>query len=126
MKKITISSLAVLLTCVLLISCSGNHSKQIAKTWMVTNIETTTDIQDSVKTSMLQNSQMVFTKDGSYTTAGGIGADQGTFTIDKDGKNLSTISNAGKGNSVYSIEKLSDDQLVLSNNGNTVTCTAKK
>jgi hypothetical protein len=73
---------------------------------------------------MIAGSQMAFTTDGKYTTRGGIGADQGSYTLDKDGKNLSTISQAGKTNSVYVIEKLSDKELVLNNNGNTVTCAA--
>ena len=110
----------------ILASCGKNATKNLAQTWTVTNIETTTELPDSVKTQMLSNSEMAFTKDGHYTANGGIGADQGTYTLDKDGKNLSTISEAGKSNSVYVIETLSNDKMVLKNNGTTVSCTAKK
>jgi hypothetical protein len=106
-------------------SCGKNHQKKLAKTWQITNIETATAIPESVKNQMIAGSQMAFTDDGKYTSSGGIGADQGTYTVDKEGKNLSTISQAGKSNSVYVIEKLTDNELVLNNNGNTVTCAAK-
>jgi hypothetical protein len=75
---------------------------------------------------MLANSEMVFTEEGRYRSSGGIGVDEGTYTLDKDEKNLSTISSAGKGSSVYVIKELDEDELVLTNNGNTVTCKAKK
>ncbi len=110
----------------IIVSCGNNQAKQLANTWQVTNIETSTDLADSVKTHMLENSEMMFTKDGNYTTTGGVGADQGSYTLDKEGKTISTISSAGKTNSVYTIEKLTDEELVLENSGNTVTCTAKK
>lgn len=109
-----------------LVSCGKNYEKQLAKTWQVSDIKTETELADSVRTQMLLGSQMAFTKDGKYTSSGGIGADQGTYTVDKDGKILSTISQAGKSNSVYTIDKLTDNELVLTNNGNTVTCTAIK
>lgn len=125
MKKIRNLALGVCLLGFIITSC-GNKTEKLVKTWQVTDIETSPKLADSVKTKMLNNSIMVFTKDGHYNTNGGIGVDQGTYTLDKDGKNLSTISEAGKDNSVYVIEKLSDDKLVLNNNGNTVTCTAKK
>ncbi|WP_207532377.1 lipocalin family protein [Desertivirga arenae] len=110
----------------MLASCGKDPVKKLAKTWQVTDIETATELPDSIKSQMLSGSQMVFTKDGHYTSSGGIGADQGTFSLDKEGKNLSTISQAGKSNSVYTIEKLSDEELVLKNNGNTVSLTAQK
>lgn len=126
MKKVNAGILMLFLAVLVISACGNNHQKQIAKTWQVTNIETSTDLADSTKTQMMEGSQMSFTSDGHYTSEGGIGADQGTYTMDKDGKNLSTMSEAGKGNSVYEIKKLSDDELVLSSNGNTVSCTAKK
>jgi hypothetical protein len=125
MKKLIKTVSALCIVALILISCGKNHQKQLAKTWQVTNVETATAIPDSVKNQIIAGSQMAFTGDGKYTTMGGIGADQGTYTLDKEGKNLSTISQAGKSNSVYVIEKLSDNELVLNNNGNTVTCAAK-
>ena len=119
----TISTFCIV--CLMITSCGKSHQKQLAKTWQITNIETATAIPDSVKNQIIAGSQMAFTDDGKYTASGGIGADQGTYTLDKEGKNLSTISQAGKSNSVYVIEKLSDNELVLNNNGNTVTCAAK-
>ncbi|MDB5120626.1 MAG: Lipocalin-like protein [Sphingobacteriales bacterium] len=125
MKKLKNTAIAICLLGFMITSCGKNETEQLAKTWQVSDIETSVKLADSVKTKMLNNSVMVFTKDGHYNTNGGIGVDQGTY-LDKDGKNLSTISEAGKDNSVYVIEKLSDDKLVLNNNGNTLTCTAKK
>jgi hypothetical protein len=126
MKKFRNTAIACCLLGFIIASCGKNENDQLARTWQVSDIETTVKLPDSVKTKMLNNSVMVFTKDGHYNTNGGIGVDQGTYTLDKDGKNLSTISEAGKDNSVYVIEKLSDEKLILNNNGSTVTCTAKK
>jgi hypothetical protein len=126
MKKLKINFYLLLVFGAVLASCGKNPEKQLAKTWLVSDIETPTPLPDSIKTQMISGSQMTFTKDGQYTSTGGIGADQGSYTLDKEGKSLSTISQAGKSNSVYTIEKLSDDELVLNHNGNTVTCTAKK
>ncbi|HXH99283.1 MAG TPA: hypothetical protein VNI52_03365 [Sphingobacteriaceae bacterium] len=125
MKKLKLSCISACLVLFMVASCGKDHSKQIARTWTVSDIEASTTLQDSVKTKMLSNSQMVFTKDGQYTANGGIGTDQGSYTLDKDGKSLSTMSDAGKGNQVYTIDKLTDDKLVLKNSGNTITCVAK-
>ncbi len=124
MKNSKIRCITACMVLFMMAYCS-QPTKKLVKAWAVSDIETNSDLQDSVKTKMLAGSEMVFTADGHYTSSGGIGADQGTYTLDKDGKNLSTISEAGKGSSVYVIDKLSDDKLVLLNNGNKVTCTAK-
>lgn len=126
MKKLKNTCVAFSFMIFVIASCGKNQTKQLARTWQVSDLETSVELADSVKTKMLSNSLMVFTEDGHYNTNGGIGVDQGTYTLDKDGKKLSTISEAGKDNSVYEIEKLSDDKLVLKSSGNTVTCVAKK
>jgi hypothetical protein len=126
MKNLKIVFLICTLYSFVAVSCGGDNEKQLVKSWQVSDIETSTDLPDSIKQQMIAGSQMIFTKDGKYTSSGGIGVDQGTYTLDKDNKNLSTISAAGRNNSVYTIEKLSDDKLVLTTNGNTVTLTAKK
>jgi len=109
-----------------LASCGKKAADKIAKAWLVTNIKTGMSLPDSLKTKMLAGSEMVFTADGRYNTTGGIGVDQGKYTLDKDEKTLSTISSAGKPNVVYTIDKLSDAELVLKNSGNTVTCKSLK
>lgn len=109
-----------------LISCGGKKADDLAKTWQVTAIETESDLPDSLRNAMIANSKLAFTKDGSYTTTGGIGADQGTYTLDEDVKILSTVSTAGKSSEVYTISKLDKDNLTLINRGNTVTCIAVK
>lgn len=109
-----------------LISCGGKKADDLAKTWQVTAIETESDLPDSLRNAMIANSKLAFTKDGGYTTTGGIGADQGTYTLDKDVKMLSTVSTAGKSSEVYTISKLDKDNLILINRGNTVTCIAVK
>lgn len=126
MKKIKQSFAAMTIFGFMLIACKQNANKQLAKTWQVSDIKTAVKLPDSLKTKMLNGSQMIFTADGHYNTAGGIGVDQGTYTLDKDNKNLSTISSAGKTNQVYTIDDLSDTELVLKNSGNTVTCTTTK
>lgn len=112
-----------LLTVVFLPSC-GNKKNDLVKTWQVSDIDTETDLADSIKTAMLSNSTFQFTEDGHYTSSGGIGADQGTYTLDEEGKTLSTISSAGRNSDVYTIEKLNDEKLVLDRNGTTISCTA--
>lgn len=126
MKKLKQSLAAITIFGFMLVACKQNATKQLAKTWQLSDIKTAVKLPDSLKTKMLASSRMVFTDDGHYNTSGGIGVDQGTFTLDKDNKNLSTISAAGKSNEVYTIDKLSDTELVLKNSGNTFTCTPVK
>ncbi len=114
------------LVCLILASCGGKKDADLVNTWQVTGIETEADLPDSLRNAMIANSKMVFTKDGNYTTSGGIGADQGTYTVDENVKNLSTVSSAGKSSEVYTISKLDKDNLILINKGNTVTCIAVK
>jgi hypothetical protein len=122
LKKLWPAVLLVL--CLCWTACGKKPQDELAKTWQVNGIKTATKLPESVKNSMMANATLTFTKDGKYTTTGGIGADQGTYTLDKDGKNLSTTSTAGKSDEVYGIKKLDNDNLVLTNNGNTVTCIA--
>ena len=105
-------------------SCGKKPQEQLAKTWQVNAVETETKLPESVKNAIIANSKMTFTKDGKYTTTGGIGADQGTYVLDESGKNISTTSTAGKSNEQYVIKKLDNDKLELTNKGNTVTCSA--
>ena len=126
MKKIKQSLLAITVLGFMLVACKQNGTKQLAKTWQVSDIKTAVKLPDSLKTKMLNGSQVIFTEDGHYNMAGGIGVDQGTYTLDKDNKNLSTISAAGKTNQVYTIDNLSDTKLVLKNSGNTMTFTTTK
>jgi len=105
-------------------SCSSNAKKELVGTWRISEIETSTKLPDSVKNAMLMNAQMQFTEDGKYSSSGGVGVDQGTYTVDEEGKNLSTISQAGRNNEVYTIEKLNDKKLVLKTHGTTVTMEA--
>lgn len=126
MNKLKNGFAAVTIMGFMLFGCKQNGAKQLAKTWQVSDIKTSVRLPDSLKTKMIANSQMIFTADGHYNTSGGIGVDQGTYTLDKDNKDLSTISQAGKGNQVYIIDKLSDTELILKNSGNIVTCTTTK
>jgi hypothetical protein len=119
-KKISLC----LLLCMFFFACGKNPQDELIKSWQVNGIKTAVDVPQSVKNDMIANSKMTFTKDGKYSTTGGIGADQGTYTLDKDGKNLATTSTAGKSNEIYVIKKLDKDNLVLTNKGNTVTCIA--
>jgi hypothetical protein len=125
MKHLKLLSLSFLL-CLFIFSCGSKNGADLARTWQVTGIETETDLPDSLRNAMIANSKMVFTKDGAYTTTGGIGADQGTYTLDEAVKNLSTVSSAGKSSEVYTISKLDKDNLILINRGNNVTCIAVK
>jgi hypothetical protein len=122
MRNFLIFCSAILFTS--LVSCGTDTSEAIAKTWQVSDIETETELADSIKTAMLLSSTMQFTKDGKYTSSGGIGADQGTYTLDENGETLSTISTAGKSSDVYIIEDLDSDKLVLNKNGTKITCKA--
>lgn len=108
----------------LLFSCKRDTKEEIAKTWQLNNIQTETELVDSVKKSILLSSTFQFTEDGHYTSSGGIGADQGTYTIDEDGKTLSTISSAGRNSDVYTIKDLDKDKLVLYSRGTTLNFSA--
>ncbi len=126
MKSIKVFISVLLLATGLLLSCKQNTTDDLAKTWLVTDIHPTVNLPDTLKSRLISGSEMTFTKDGKYTTTGGIGVDQGTYTVDKDGKTLSTVSQAGKSSAVYEINSLSKTELKLTNNGNTVTLTANK
>jgi hypothetical protein len=118
--------LYIALIVTLLSSCGRDAKKEIAKTWQLSDIETETELTDSLKEAILLSSTFQFTEDGRYTTSGGIGADQGTYTLDEEGETLSTISSAGRNSDVYSIKDLDEDKLVLFSNGRTITLTAIK
>ncbi|MBC7916155.1 MAG: hypothetical protein H7Y07_18780 [Pyrinomonadaceae bacterium] len=107
-------------------ACSHDKKDELIKTWQVSDIETETDLVDSIKRAMLLSSTMQFTEDGHYTSSGGIGADQGTFTLDKEGKTLSTISTAGRSSDVYTINDLDSDKLVLVRGQTKITLNAVK
>lgn len=124
MKNLKLFTLGTIF-CFVLFAC-GKKEAHLVNTWQVTGIESETDLPDSLRNAMIANSKMVFSKDGNYTTSGGIGADQGTYTVDENIKNLSTVSTAGKSSEVYTISKLDKDNLILINKGNTVTCIAVK
>ncbi|MFD2164431.1 hypothetical protein ACFSJU_18645 [Paradesertivirga mongoliensis] len=108
----------------LIMACSHDKKEDLARTWQVSDIETEAELADSIKNAMLLSSTMQFTDDGHYTTSGGIGADQGTYTLDEEGKTLSTISLAGRNSDVYTIEDLDDEKLILSRKGTTIICKA--
>jgi hypothetical protein len=110
----------------LITACGSDTKKELAQTWQVTDIKTENKIADNIKTAMLQNSTMQFTEDGHYTSSGGIGADQGTYTLDQEGETLSTISSAGRNSDVYTIKDLDSEKLVLKRGNTTITCTAVK
>jgi hypothetical protein len=107
-----------------MVACGSKPEDALVRTWQVNGIKTQIDLPQSVKNDMMANSKMMFTKDGKYSTTGGIGADQGTYTLDKEGKGLATTSGTGKSNEIYVIKKLDKDNLVLTNKGNTITCIA--
>ena len=109
---------------ILFSSCQSDVRKELAKTWRVTDIKTEFDLADTMKEAMLLSSTMQFTTDGQYTTSGGIGADQGNYTLDEDGKTLSTISAVGGNSAVFVIEDLSEKEMVIVKNGTTYTCAS--
>ena len=118
------AGLCISIIATLLSSCSRDVKEEIAKKWQLSDIETETKLTDSLKDAILLSSTFQFTEDGHYTTSGGIGADQGTYTLDKEGKTLSTISSTGRNSDVYTIKDLDDDKLVLFSNGRTITLSA--
>lgn len=125
MKHIKFLSLSFFF-CFVLFACNSKKGADLVRTWQVTGVETSADLPDSLRNAMIANSKMVFTSEGAYTTTGGIGVDQGTYTLDKDTRLLSTVSTAGKSSEVYTIDKLDKENLILTNKGNTVTCIAVK
>jgi hypothetical protein len=118
------AGLCMFIIATLLSSCSRDVKEEIAKKWQLSDIETENKLTDSLKDAILLSSTFQFTEDGHYTTSGGIGADQGSYTLDKEGKTLSTISSAGRNSDVYTIKDLDDDKLILFSNGRTITLSA--
>ena len=130
MKKIFIS-LLVLVSVVLISSCSKSPAENMVGEWKITDIKTTSEIPDDqldaykeALEGMKESSKMIYNSDGTYEKSISEMTTKGTWEISEDGKTLTETSDEGTIESVQVIE-LSDSKLVtvseLDDTKNTMT-----
>lgn len=130
MKKIFIS-LLVLVSVVLISSCSKSPAENMVGEWKITDIQTTSEISDDqldaykeALEGMKESSKMIYNSDGTYEKTISEMTTKGTWKISEDGKTLTETSEDGINESVEVIE-LSDKKLItvseLDDTKNTMT-----
>lgn len=130
MKKISIS-LLVLVSVVLISSCSKSPAENMVGEWKITDIKTTSEIPDDqldtykeALEGMKESSKMIYNSDGTFEKTISEMTTKGTWKISEDGKTLTEISEEGINESVQVLE-LSYNKLVtvseLDDTKNTMT-----
>jgi hypothetical protein len=112
----------------LLIASCGKKPQDLlsAKTWKATSLDVkgSTPLSDSLKNAIMSTSSFQFMKDGSYVVNMGR-EDKGTYTLDKEGKTMTTKSTNGGSDGSYTIVELTADKLVMEDNTAKITCSPK-
>jgi len=130
MKKIFVSFL-VLVSVVLISSCSKSPAENLIGEWKIIDIKTTSEIPDDqldaykeALEGMKESSKMVYNSDGTYEKTISEMTTKGSWKISEDGKTLTEKSEEGITESVV-VAELSDKKLVtvseLDDNKNTMT-----
>ena len=130
MKKIFISFL-VLVSVVLISSCSKSPAENMVGEWKITDIKTTSEIPDDqldaykdALEGMKESSKMIYNSDGTYEKTISEMTTKGAWEISEDGKTLTETSAEGIIESVQ-VTELSDSKLVtisvLDDTKNTMT-----
>lgn len=110
MKKSKLFIFGVLLSAILLVSCSQKRN-DLVNSWKVTEIEAKTPHTDSVKNDILSNGNLTFTKDGHVSGALETDINDGTYALTKKGTNLVIKDETG---TPYPFEStITDDKLIL-------------
>jgi hypothetical protein len=110
MKKSKLFIFGVLLSAIVLVSCSQKRN-DLVNSWKVTEIEAKTPHTDSVKNDILANGNLTFTKDGHVSGTLETDINDGTYALTKKGTNLVIKDETG---TPYPFEStITDDKLVL-------------
>lgn len=110
MKKSKLFIFGVLLSAIVLVSCSQKRN-DLVNSWKVTEIEAKTPHTDSVKNDILTNGNLTFTKDGHVSGTLETDINDGTYALTKKGTNLVIKDETG---TPYPFEStITDDKLVL-------------
>jgi len=110
MKKSKLFIFGVLLSAIVLVSCSQKRN-DLVNSWKVTEIEAKTPHMDSVKNDILTNGNLTFTKDGHVSGTLETDINDGTYALTKKGTNLVIKDETG---TPYPFEStITDDKLVL-------------
>lgn len=122
MKKSKLFIFGVLLSTIVLISCSQKRN-DLVNSWKVTEIEAKTPHMDSVKNDILTNGNLTFTKDGHVSGTLETDINDGTYALTKKGTNLVIKDETG---TPYPFEStITDDKLVLDSKEMKLTLTKK-
>lgn len=110
MKKSKLFIFGVLLSAIVLVSCSQKRN-DLVNSWKVTEIEAKTPHMDSVKNDILTNGNLTFTKDGHVSGTLETDINDGTYALTKKGTNLVIKDETG---TPYPFEStITDDKLIL-------------
>lgn len=122
MKKSNLLFFGVLLSAVLIVSCN-NKRNDLVSTWKITELETKTPHLDSVKSEILANGNLTFTKDGHVSGQLETEINNGTYALTKKGTNLVIKDETG---TPYPFETtITEDKLILDSKEMKITLTKK-
>jgi len=122
MKKSKLFIFGVLLSAIVLVSCSQKRN-DLVNSWKVTEIEAKTPHTDSVKNDILTNGNLTFTNDGHVSGTLEMDINDGTYALTKKGTNLVIKDETG---TPYPFEStITDDKLILDSKEMKLTLTKK-
>ncbi|TDP02963.1 hypothetical protein [Flavobacterium sp. 245] len=112
MKKSKLFVFGILLSAVLILSCTMAKRNELVSSWKVTSVEANKKpLSDSLKNIILANGQLTFTKDGHVTGFLLREITDGTYALTKQGKSL--VIKDETGTPWPCISTITDDQLTL-------------
>lgn len=110
MKNSKLFVFGLMLLAIVVVSCHKGRGK-LVNSWKVTAVEAKAGISDSLKTQILENGTLTFTKDGHVTGFLRREIVEGSFVLTEGGKHLVIKDETG---TPYSCEStITEDQLVL-------------
>ncbi len=112
MKKSKLFVFGILLSAVLVLSCTMAKRNELISSWKVTNVEASKKpLSDSLKNVILTNGQLTFTEDGHVTGFLLREVTDGTYALTKQGKSL--VIKDETGTPWPCVSTITDDQLIL-------------
>ncbi|AOZ98952.1 MULTISPECIES: hypothetical protein [Flavobacterium] len=120
MKKSQLLIFGTVLLTTLIISCNQKRNN-LVNTWKITEVEAKTPHVDSVKSDILSNGTLTFTKDGHVNGYIETEINDGTYALTKKGKNLVIKDENG---TPYPFEStITDDKVILDSEDMKITLT---
>ncbi|KAF2337128.1 hypothetical protein [Flavobacterium daemonense] len=112
MKKSKLFIFGILLSAVLVLSCTMAKRNELVSSWKVTSVEgNQTPLSDSLKSVILANGQLTFTEDGHVTGFLQREITDGTYALTKQGKSL--VIKDETGTPWPCVSTITKDELIL-------------